>query len=60
MSLKRALRHRSHCIQTDQPTLYKQPVRPAQIVHTIALNITSETYEIYTSMSVINRNPEHK
>ena len=31
---------------SDQPALYKQPVRPGQIVHTIALNITLKTYEI--------------
>ena len=49
ISLKRALGHRSHCIQIDHPTLYKHPVRPAQIVHTIALNITLKTYEIDTS-----------
>ena len=47
-SLKQALGHRSHSIQTDQPALYKQPIRPCQIVHTIALNVTLKTYEIDT------------
>ena len=37
-----------HSMPGDQPALYKQPVRPGQIVHTIVLNITLKTYEIDT------------
>ena len=33
---------------SDQPALQKQSVRPGQIVHTIALNITLKTYETDT------------
>ena len=57
VSLKWALGHRSHRIQTDQPALHKQPVTPGQKAHTIALKMTLKTHEIDTS--VINRNPEN-